>query len=61
MITWKELKAQGVRRCSVMFKDGTQCRRRAVAEHDYSWCAKHGPTMDAVTAETIRIIKAEAR
>ena len=40
---WRDLEAQGVKRCCGIFTDGTRCRRRAVQEWGRSWCAKHGP------------------
>jgi hypothetical protein len=39
MTTWRELKAQGVKRCCARFTSDKQCRRRANAEG--SWCDKH--------------------
>jgi hypothetical protein len=56
MATWRELEAQGVRRCCVHFKDGTRCRRRAVSEWDSSWCAKHGPIMKAHADHAIKVM-----
>ena len=49
MATWKELKAQGIKRCCGMLynrrtKKYRQCRYRAVEGSD--WCAKHKPIMD---------------
>ena len=41
--TWKELEAEGIRRCCAIFKDGHRCRRRAAEEFEFDWCAKHGP------------------
>jgi hypothetical protein len=43
MTTWRELEAQGVKRCCAMFTNGNRCRRRANAEG--SWCDKHGPVI----------------
>ncbi len=43
--TWKELKAEGVKRCCVVFRNGKRCRARA--EGREGWCKKHGPVMDA--------------
>jgi hypothetical protein len=56
MTTWRELKAQGVHRCNAMFKDGTQCRRRALPEWNNSWCAKHGPIMKAHADHAIKVM-----
>lgn len=36
--SWRELQAEGVKRCCVMFKSGKRCRHRAI---DGEWCAKH--------------------
>jgi hypothetical protein len=61
MTTWKELEAQGVRRCSVHFKTGKQCRCRASEKFEWSWCEKHGPTMQAYTDYASRVLAAQAR
>jgi hypothetical protein len=56
--TWKELKAQGVRRCCAVFKSGKQCARR---QHNNSgWCSKHGPAMTTLIAKHVKIIRQEA-
>lgn len=47
--TWRELEAEGVKRCCAMFNNGKQCRRRAVRD---GWCGKHGPVMERITKET---------
>ena len=49
--TWRELEAEGVKRCCAMFNDGTRCRRRAVVEWNHDWCAKHGPIIEIATAK----------
>jgi len=47
--TWKDLKAEGVRRCCACFKSGGRCKSRVAADvegaapdADASFCAKHG-------------------
>jgi hypothetical protein len=45
MKTWRELEAEGVKRCCVTFTNGKRCSHRAVEEFDFSWCHKHGPIM----------------
>jgi hypothetical protein len=57
MKTWRELEAEGVKRCCVMFKDGHRCRRRAVVD---GWCAKHGPIMEQITAEHMKLVRQDA-
>ena len=37
--TWRELEAEGVKRCCATFTSGKRCRRRAA--EDSSWCQKH--------------------
>jgi hypothetical protein len=61
MTTWRELKAQGVHRCCIMYKDGTQCRRRAVEQFEWSWCGKHGPIMAAHIKHANEAIKAQLK
>jgi hypothetical protein len=62
MATWKELKEQGVKRCSVMFKSGKQCRCRADEdEFGGSWCRQHGPVMTAWTDYAKSVLNAQAR
>jgi hypothetical protein len=57
MATWKELSEQGVKRCSVMFKNGKQCRCRADEdEYGGSWCRKHGPVMTMWLSYSINIL-----
>lgn len=55
--TWRELKAEGVKRCHGIFTDGTQCRRRASAQFEFSWCDKHGPIIKAHTDFALRAIR----
>lgn len=58
---WSELKAQGVSRCCVMFKDGSRCRRRAITTgFEGTWCAKHGPIMQRHTDAAIKALKTQA-
>jgi hypothetical protein len=47
--TWKELKAEGVRRCCAMYVSGAQCRRRASEAFEAAWCDKHGPIIEKHT------------
>lgn len=58
--TWKQLKAEGVRRCCAMFTDGRQCRRRASESFEWSWCDKHGPRMKAEIAAAAQAIVQQA-
>jgi len=58
-LTWKELEAQGVRRCCAMFTTGKQCARRAEKRHGFSWCAKHGPILEAATRANLRVVRAQ--
>ena len=60
MATWKELEAQGVKRCCCHFTDGSRCRRRASERFEWSWCNKHGPIMQTHIREAMKAIKAEA-
>lgn len=53
-ITWRELEAQGVKRCNAMFTSGKRCRRRASDAFDHSWCNKHGPIIKAHTDFALR-------
>ena len=57
MTTWKELEAQGVKRCCAMFTSGKQCRRRASEAFEASWCEKHGPVMKAHTAHHLEVVE----
>jgi hypothetical protein len=59
MKTWRELKAEGVKRCNAMFKDGRQCRRRANA--DGSWCGKHAPIMRRIEEAENEMLQKEYR
>jgi hypothetical protein len=55
--TWKELKAEGVKRCCAMFTDGKQCRARASENFGFSWCEKHGPTMKMWEDYNLKLIE----
>lgn len=53
-MTWKELEAQGVKRCNGVYtvrqndgskKHGVLCRRRAVEAFGFEWCDKCGPKL----------------
>jgi hypothetical protein len=57
MTTWRELEAQGVKRCCATFTNGKRCRRRAVEAFEWLWCAKHGPTMQAHIKHAIEAMK----
>jgi hypothetical protein len=59
--TWRELEAQGVKRCCAMFTNGGRCRRRAVEAWDYDYCAKHGPIITVLTAKHMAVIKRRKR
>jgi hypothetical protein len=61
--TWRELEAEGVRRCCVMFTNGRRCRRRAVSSDAFqgNWCAKHGPIMKAHTDQALAAINEQRR
>ena len=37
--TWRELEAEGVRRCCARFNNGVRCTSRSVGTS--SWCSKH--------------------
>ena len=37
--TWRELKAEGVKRCCATFTNGKRCRRRSV--NDEYYCERH--------------------
>ena len=55
MAKWKDLEAQGVKRCGAYFTGGKQCRYRA--DEAGNWCAKHRPIFDANDAATEKAIK----
>jgi hypothetical protein len=57
MATWRELEAEGVKRCCCTFTNGKRCRRRASAQFDASWCDKHGPIMKAHTDFALKAMK----
>jgi hypothetical protein len=57
MASWKDLKAQGVRRCCAVFNSGNRCRRRASKAFDDSWCDKHGPVMKKSTDNVNKAIE----
>lgn len=61
--TWKQLEAEGVRRCCVHFNSGARCRARAVRDSRglYSWCAKHGPVMDATFKRHMEVVQRDAQ
>jgi len=63
--TWAELERQGIKRCCVMFSDGTRCRRRAAetiaGPSGGDWCAKHAPIMKAHTDYANAAIAAQKR
>lgn len=41
MTKWKDLEAQGVRRCCAMFKNGKRCCRRQNPVGSSSYCQQH--------------------
>lgn len=53
--TWKELEAEGIRRCCVIFRSGKRCRRRA--SDGSSWCSKHGPSLDRLIGYHEEVLK----
>ena len=55
---WKELEAQGVKRCCAMFVSGKRCRRRAEDQPRGGFCKVHGPMIDALVAPHINALKA---
>ena len=63
MTAWKELEQQGIKRCCVMFSDGSRCRRRALiceaGPSGGNWCAKHGPEMKRHTDYLMKVINTE--
>jgi hypothetical protein len=59
--TWRELEAQGVKRCCAMFKDGKRCRRRVLAGVYDSWCGKHGAIMEAHIKHANSAIRAQLK
>ena len=61
MATWKELKAQGVKRCSAHFTNGKQCRCRASAAWEFSWCERHGPVMKMHTDYAMKAMAAQKK
>ena len=61
MTTWAELERQGVKRCCVMFSDGTRCRRRASEAFGWSWCDRHGPEMEAHTKWHMKVVEDQKR
>jgi len=48
--TWKELEAEGVKRCCAMFVSGKRCRRRT-HDNKVGFCAKHKAIIDKAEAE----------
>lgn len=60
--TWKELKAEGVKRCCAMLVDrktGTthQCRRRAEDQTKVGFCSKHRPYIEREITKHLKVIK----
>ena len=54
--TWRELKEQGVKRCSAVFVSGKQCRSRANSKG--SWCDKHAKLIEPIVARANKAIEA---
>lgn len=52
---WRELEAEGVKRCCVTFTDGRRCRRRAA--EGSSWCERHRRYMDKEIAKHVRVLR----
>ena len=59
--TWKELNAQGVKRCCAMFTNGTRCRRRASDAFEFEWCNRHGPVIKVHTDYANKAMAAQAK
>ena len=59
--TWRELEAQGIKRCCAMFNNGKRCRKRAVPEFDCSWCAKHGPVIKGHTDFALKAMREQQK
>jgi len=57
--TWKELEAQGIKRCCAYFTSGKQCRRRASEDTSEGfWCTKHLPFFKKVNDDFKAMMKA---
>lgn len=52
---WKELEAEGVKRCSCYFGGGKRCCSRAMPGS--SFCAKHAPIFDRLKKDTKRMLE----
>lgn len=52
--TWKELKAEGVKRCCAVFTSGKVCRRRAainaLGNPASGFCSKHGKIIGKIVS-----------
>jgi hypothetical protein len=66
MTTWRELEAQGVKRCCAYFVGGRRCRRRAAEEFMCDpgpsggyWCRKCGPAIGRATAQALKAMKVQ--
>lgn len=55
--TWRELEAEGIKRCCAIFTNGKRCRRRADPQFKSSWCSKHGPVIKGHTDFALKAIK----
>lgn len=58
MTTWKELEAQGVKRCCAVFTSGKRCKARA--NHKGSWCDKHATIIEPKVQNALRAIRESA-
>jgi hypothetical protein len=59
MATWKELEAQGVKRCCAIFTSGKRCRCRTNGKG--SWCDKHAAVIEPKVAQAMKAINAAAK
>ena len=62
--TWKELKAEGVKRCCAQLVDADgkshQCKRRAADQAMGGFCSKHGPLIEAEIEKHMKAIRGAA-
>lgn len=59
MATWKELEAQGVKRCCAIFTSGKQCRCRTNGTS--SWCDKHAAVIEPKVKDALSAINVAAK
>jgi hypothetical protein len=56
---WRELEAEGVRRCCAVFTNGKRCRRRA-AGPEAAWCEQHGPIMEGHKQQALKAMRCDS-